>query len=193
MSWAVLPLFAEPGGGGGGRRAEGGKQRSKFSGGVEAAAMMLNSGAHTVPMLPPPVVLTGLRRGELARAPPPGRVAGRRKSLGGAGSPGGGGAGGGGAAMLGYLTLRLQRGVPEEMQRLEESMSARRHADEEEHRPASVDHLDNLGVPEAAWARHEPPAPPPARHGGEGFLLVVDGARYLPDNPYPYPHPYPYR
>ena len=178
MSWAVLPLFAEPGGGGGGRRAEGGKQRSKFSGGVEAAAMMLNSGAHTVPMLPPPVVLTGLRRGELARAPPPGRVAGRRKSLGGGG--GGGsprGAGGGGAAMLGYLTLRLQRGVPEEMQRLEESMSARRHADEEEHRPASVDHLDNLGVPEAAWARHEPPAPPPARHGGEGFLLVVDGAR----------------
>ena len=37
-------------------------------------------------------------------------------------------------------------------------------------------------MPEAAWGRHEPPVPPPARHGGEGFVLLVDGARYLPDN-----------
>ena len=168
VGWATVPLFgsasAADGGGGGGGFLAGTEKTERI--------LRLNAGLHTLSLSPPPVMLPNSERpGELAALPQ--RDAGERGELRG--------------DLRGELTIRIATGKPPapSADALLDMLGAK--LDEvpgEMITSATRSARDNANVPPLAWLKSPEPSVPSDQlaYEGEGAVLVVDGARFLPDD-----------
>ena len=168
VGWATVPLFwsasAADGGGGGGGFLTGTEKTESI--------LRLNAGLHTLGLSPPPVMLpNSARPGALAALPQ--RDAGEPGELRG--------------ELRGELTIRIATGKPPapSADALLDMLSAQVDAVPGEMiTSATRSARDNANVPPLAWLKSPEPRVPPDQlaYDGEGAVLVVDGARFLPDD-----------
>ena len=159
VGWATLPLFwhsrADVAGFGEGPVTSG------FTNKDPSAGLLINSGTHTLPLSPPPVDFSRIGT-QLPRAD---------------------------EGVRGELTLSLVTGgdAPKSYQQLLDDLSA-----SVKHDPiaaasaanAARKWSQNANVPPSAWLRSAEPSVPreQAPWGQQGAIIVVDGARFLPDD-----------
>lgn len=171
VGWAILPLFDRTPTNASAALTEGGPTMATGRGFSTDVALFLNSGQHTLLLSPPPVDFF-----ELSAAPEAARAASLRSRLQQLPRRDAGNRGelsicisSGGRQPLSALALldKLSGGV--EGQRRVFAPRSRRN---------------NLNVPPTAWLSTEEPNIPDDQqaYDGRGAILVIDGARFLPDD-----------